>query len=341
LLLTDLLLSVFQFCLPLAIKILNNGQMIMIKKLILNDYTGNMLLTISTVGIILSLILLYFNARHFSSAFYLGFFFLTISLYSIIQYFLLYSQSAFMVSIVFIHAGFMPYLTGPLLFFYIRSVLTGSTRLKITDSWHLLPMLIFLVTSLPYIFISFSDKMQIAARIVGNSEYLTTCEATVLYKIIPASFIFLSRPVLALAYVLWSSGMFVRFIIGKHKTSELVSIPRLTIQWLSVLLGLVLLLNVSYILQIIESIANQSLNLFFTFNTLQVLSGIGLTGLLILPFFFPDILYGFHWTTGKETVLQVAEPAKQEAAPGEAKKNPVFEPEYLHFIEKKTYACMK
>ena len=60
-----------------------------------------MLASISILGFILSVLLLYFNARKFKSAIYLGGFFLCISLYALVQYLVLDSKSVFLVSIFY------------------------------------------------------------------------------------------------------------------------------------------------------------------------------------------------------------------------------------------------
>jgi hypothetical protein len=103
-----------------------------------------MLLALSILGIFLSVILVYFNARKYPSSIYLGGFFFLISIYGFIQYTLLYSRSVFLISVVFINIGFLTYLTGPMLYLYVRSVLTDDTGIKKTDWLHLIPMLLYL-----------------------------------------------------------------------------------------------------------------------------------------------------------------------------------------------------
>ena len=63
-----------------------------------------MLLFLSILGILLSVILLIYNARKNGSTIYRGFFFLLISLYGFYQYVLLYSKSVLLVEILL--AGF-------------------------------------------------------------------------------------------------------------------------------------------------------------------------------------------------------------------------------------------
>ncbi|MFZ4521781.1 MAG: helix-turn-helix domain-containing protein [Bacteroidales bacterium] len=299
-----------------------------------------MLLFLSLLGIFLSGILLYYNARKYPSSIYLGAFFLLISLYGFIQYSLFYSKSVGLVSLVFVNIGFLSYLTGPALYLYVRSILTDQSRLKARDTWHLLPALIFLVAAFPHIFSPWSHKVLIATRLVENPGYIAEYKATFLQQFLPNEVIFLSRPVLILAYTGWAAGIFIRFIIQRGK-SQVFSHQHYMTRWLSCLLGLLFVLIVSHMLVMLESISNKDLKYFFTFDLLQVLSGLGLSGLLTLPFFFPGILYGLP--RFPETIVSLKPVViASDSLPGEVKRNQLnLEPDYLVTIGQKADSCMK
>ena len=112
-----------------------------------------MLLTLSIIGIFLSVILLVYNERTNASTIYLGGLFFLVSLYVLTQYVLFYSKSNFLVGVFFINSSFLAYLIGPLLFWYVRSVLTDNPRLRRRDIWHFLPMTVFFLASFPHLFI--------------------------------------------------------------------------------------------------------------------------------------------------------------------------------------------
>jgi AraC-like DNA-binding protein len=112
-------------------------------------------------------------------------------------------------------------------------------------------------------------------------------------------------------------------------------------KWLTVLLGFLFILTLSQSVILDEVFSENDLHLFFTFNILQALSGIGLIGLLISPFFFPGILYGLP---------RPPEPAQtpgnteevNEPLPTETKKiSSKFEADYLDIICKQTEKCME
>ncbi len=75
-----------------------------------------MLLFLSITGIILSIILLYFNARKYASSIYLGSFFLLVSLYGLILYALIYSGSLTLIAIAYVNPTFLTYLIGPMIY---------------------------------------------------------------------------------------------------------------------------------------------------------------------------------------------------------------------------------
>jgi AraC-like DNA-binding protein len=299
-----------------------------------------MLLFFSITGIILSVILIYFNARKYTSAIYLGGFFFLVSLYGITQYVLFYSKSAFLVSIFFLNTGFLSYLTGPVLYFYFRSVLVDHSRLKKKDLWHLVPAVIFFISILPYTFTPYSYKLTVANEIIENLGYLGKFNDTLLNQIFPNALIYLSRPVLVLGYTTWSAVIFIRYLKQKKEIFVLSGQQYMT-KWLIVLLGFLFLLLASYILLLGESFANRNSKLFFTLNMLQVLSGIGLAGLLISPFFFPGILYGLprlphlpEEVHGETNMVFLSKEIVKKRMPG-------FESEYLNQVGKKIEFCMK
>jgi len=298
-----------------------------------------MLLTLSILGIFLSVILVYFNARKFTTSIYLGIFFFLISLYGFIQNSILYSKSVFLVAFVFIDIGFLSYLTGPMLYWYFRSTLTDNSRIKKNDLWHLLPMLIFLFATLPHMLTPWTYKMEIAAQIVKDSNFLGDFNDVLLYQIFPKVAVFLSRPILILGYAFWSAVLFFNYV--KHKkVSSVFANQKYMIKWLTVLLVFIFISVLSQLVLLTRVFSLGETHMFFTFNVLNVLSGVGLAGLLISPFFFPGILYGLPRPPEPEEASGNAdlmnEPLQEEAKKISSK----FEADYIDFICEQTEKCM-
>lgn len=302
-----------------------------------------MLLFLSILGFFLSLILLYFNARKNRSTIYLGIFFLLTSLYGFYQYVLLYSKSVLLVEILLY--GFaivfpVLYLIGPMLYWYIRSVLTDNSRLKRKDIWHLLPFIIYFLAALPYTFLPVSDKIEAATEVVKDVSFMQTYHATILDQMFSVSAVYLSRPILFLIYTVWSAGLFLNFLI-RGKASTVFSKQRFMKKWLCLLLGLILVLEVTQIFLIIKAFEMNFSDLYFTLNIFRLFSVAGMIGLMISPFFFPNILYGLP-RVPDSMMDEVKENIKESSVPsGEIRNHNHFENSYIHSIGQQADDCMK
>jgi AraC-like DNA-binding protein len=253
-----------------------------------------MLLYTSLLGVILSLILLWFNGRTNRSTIYLGVFFLLFSLYAFYQYVLLEAKSVLLVEMMLV--GFVLvtpplYLIGPSLYFYVRSILTDKFNLKKRDLWHLLPALIYFIAALPYTFVPFAEKAEAAHAVVKDIGYMQFYKATFLSDIFPTSVVFLSRPVLVLGYTMWSGILLFRYL-SRNKLTNVFSGQRFMKIWVALLLVTMFILVLSQTILIRKVFDMHFSELAFTLNVLRVLSVISLFVLLISPFFFPAILYG-------------------------------------------------
>ncbi len=283
-----------------------------------------MLLFSTITGIFLSLILLLFNARKYHATIYLGIFFFLVSLYGMAIYAFLYSKSIHLVGILYYNINWLSFIIGPMLYWYIRSILTDNSHLKKKDLWHFAPMVLTLVVTLPYIFTPYSYKLEIASEILADANFLRTYKAGFLYEILPVKVIYLMRPIHILFYSIWSTILFIRYLTQKR---ELMVLSRqyFMIRWLPLLLGFLPLSVVSHSLSLSEAFHHQDSMILYSLNILQILAEAGLIGLLVSPFFFPRILYGLP---------QLPEIIK-------AKPAPHYENLYLLSIGQKTDAFMR
>lgn len=295
-----------------------------------------MFLALSIIGIVLSSLLLYFNLMKYNTSIYLSVFFLLIGYYVLAQNVLLNSKSVFLVAAVFIHAGIPVYLIGPFFFFYVRSVLNDDTKLKKSDWVHLLPMVIYIFEASEYFFSPWSFKLEMAGKIVNNILFQAPYSSGIglIFHHIPAEIVYLSRPVIVFLYLLWSAVMLIRYLQYRKEKSVLRK-QQFMIKWLWILMGFLFLLVSSQIIQLIIAFTVMDMAVLLTMNMLQIIAATGLTGLLISPFFFPEILYGmpqFPHAAGqveRTGFLAESEQVKQ------IKPVSKFEDEYLELIEKK------
>lgn len=272
---------------------------------------------------------------------YLGIFFMLISLYGLIQYVIFFSESVVLVGIFFTNAGFPTYLTGPALYIYMRSILNDDGRLKRHDVWHFIPMLIYLAGTIPYMFSPWEFKLEVAKEIVERAALMVPfyTDLIPIYNYVPAWAVYLSRPLLILGYLLWSAGSLIRFSRGQNDLTVFRK-QRFMLKWLITLLCFLLILVLSHSLQIIETFKEWNISVFTTLNLLQVISALGLGGLLLSPFFFPHILYGLPRIPNavvpdeNEINAEEPEPVKPKVS------NDKFEANYIDLISSKIEQCM-
>jgi AraC-like DNA-binding protein len=248
---------------------------------------------------------------------------------------MLYSKSELLISIFFLNAGFLTYLIGPTLYLYTRSILTDDSHFRKSDLWHLVPAIVFLAFALPYLFSSWSYKIDIAANIIKNGNYVVTYNSEIFYGIISSLFVFLSRPILTFGYLFWSIVLLIKFY-RLRKEYRVLSHQVFVTKWLIVLFSFLAILIISHTIQLIESYAIRNLIVFYITDILQLFSGFGLIGLLISPFFFPIILYGLP---------QIPQPVNskisEEHTQTENTNQPSeFEQDYLHIIKQKVETAM-
>jgi AraC-like DNA-binding protein len=299
-----------------------------------------MVLFLSITGIVLSGILVYFNARKFRSSVYLGVFFFLVSLYGLIYYMVVASQSVVLVSLFMMHPVFLTYLAGPSLYLYFRSLLTDDPRLKRRDFWHGLPAAVFLLASLPWYFTPWPEKLETSRQLVGNIVSLRTLHTSLLYDFINPALVFLSRPLLLFCYAIAAVVMLIRLRERKMRSTVLSQQRYMTI-WLTVLLVCVFIMVTSHMVSIFVAYLSDDIRMYFTLDILQMFSAIGLTGLLISPFFFPSILYGMpRYPSGPplpEAAVLVCDGVQPAVKHGEKKD---FEADYLLTVGQKVERCM-
>jgi AraC-like DNA-binding protein len=192
------------------------------------------------------------------------------------------------------------YLIGPVLFLYVRSVITDDHHLHRSDLWHLFPVGIFFLAALPALFQPFGYVAEAADAIVQNPDAIGNYKPSMLSSLISYPALFLSRPILIFAYTCAAIIMLINYLLKHDKTSVFSGQSFMT-KWLIILLGSFFFLVASHIL-ILFDFTTGTFNLQFLLKTLRIISVAGLSGLLVSPFFFPGILYGLPRLPGNEIV---------------------------------------
>ncbi|MEI7525496.1 MAG: helix-turn-helix domain-containing protein [Mariniphaga sp.] len=201
-------------------------------------------------------------------------------------------------------------------------------------------MLVHLIASIPYIITPFSYKREIARSIISDPGFIGSFHATFLSDLFSNSAIYLSRPILALFYVIGSIALLIHYKLKKGKVMIFVR-QHFMFKWLLYFLGFQLIVVLSHLFLIFRVFQNDLGELFFTSNWLQILSFIGLGGLIVTPFFFPQILYGLP-SFIPESIQIAPEELQSNTLVQENKKISLnFEFDYMLSIVQKMATCMQ
>lgn len=249
-----------------------------------------MLLYISIFTILLSLILLYSNWKINRNATYLALFLISVSIYGIAHYFVVYGKSPFWLAIFYNHFTPFMLLLGPLLLFYIRGTLDDTSVLKKSDVFHFIPALVHLIGIIPYCLLPFSEKIQIATIIIHNIDDIVTINTNYFYS---TSINFILRPVLLFGYV-----VYCMYLIWKRFSANNFdrNIPKkqllISFRWLIILVVSLFFIVVEFLIITFNSLhIKPSVGLINSYP-MYILSGVAYFGMSFSLLLFPNILYG-------------------------------------------------
>jgi AraC-like DNA-binding protein len=267
-----------------------------------------MLLYLSLLGVLMSMLLVYFNGRRFKSSIYLSIFFFLVSVYGLSHYIFVYARSPFWIAVFYVHSTFLSYLTGPMAYFYVRSLIRDNVRLSYKDLLHFLPALLHVLISLSYWALPFSEKLVVGTAIAENVNYVFVHKANLFTELTGANMaMYLSRPLLAVCYT-FASIVIWRRHLKRVRQSPLVAQRRVIQKWVICFLSFQLLLFLGFAIALLQG---QRPDIFFHLlnaRTLQMIVAFSLVGLLMAPFLFPQVLYGLPDFSRRPAFMEEQEP---------------------------------
>jgi AraC-like DNA-binding protein len=233
---------------------------------------------------------LYSNWNINRNATYLALFLISVSIYGIAHYFVVYGKSPFWLAVFYNHFTPLMLMVGPLLLFYIRGTLDDTTALKKTDIFHFIPALIHLIGIIPYCLQPFSEKLQIATTIIHNIDDIVAINTNYFYS---TSINFILRPVLLFFYVvycmylIWKRFSITNFDRNIPKQQLLISF-----RWLVVLVVSLFFIVVEFLIITYNSLhIKPSVGLINSYP-MYILSGVAYCFMSFSLLLFPNILYG-------------------------------------------------
>jgi AraC-like DNA-binding protein len=249
-----------------------------------------------------------------------------------VQWVFYYSASPILVAIFYSNFSFLAYLIGPVNYWYVRSMINDDYRLKRKDLWHLVPSLIILLTLIPYMFTPWTEKMRVASGIIDNLYYLIVYEPTIIHRLFRNGLIYLSRDLHIFIYLLFTIPFFVGYFRHARKKNVIFG-QRYMIKWMIVFQFFFFLMVAGHIMVMSHAISHDEPDMVYAASKLQMIAIIGLTGLLVSPFFFPEILYGLPRIPNR--YVYEVKGRKNHRNHSSKKTTLTLEEEYLDMIEQK------
>lgn len=277
-----------------------------------------MLLIIGLLTLTLSLVLIIFNWQVNKNALYLGFAFISISIYCIAHYLTVYGKSAFWLAVVYNHFAPLNLLAGPFLYLYVRGTLTDNAKLDKMDWVHFLPAILQFIGIIPWFFVSFDEKMAISQEIIEDVNKVFQIKMNFIFTVEAA---YIARPLLLLGYTLYAAKELWKFSpFNKVNLNTPSNQLFLSYKWLVFLLSLMTILSLSYTILTFQFLGEDINKTLILSGGLNSITG-GVLGIItLILLFFPQILYGMPAYRTKNAFKNEAEPENvmlQEEKKGE------------------------
>jgi AraC-like DNA-binding protein len=188
-------------------------------------------------------------------------------------------------ALFFIHTIPIAFTLGPVLFFYIRKLLSPELTLSKKDWIHLIPALFFLINTLPYDFLPYNEKIEWIKAIKNNPTNMLDIPLL----IGTSSIFFLARPISILFYIILSIRYVVKnFSQAKKRLSYYQQM--FMARWIQMILITTSMIYVSNLIYTVNSIHTRNLSIV---TSISIVAGLGLGFLCIQLFINPYILFGF------------------------------------------------
>lgn len=241
--------------------------------------------------IILALVMTFYNWKVNKNIIYLSLFLIIFSI-SIESYNLLIFGGSIQLFAVLL-ANFAPlyFLSGPLIYFFIRGIVSDESKFRKTDTLHLIPFFINLIAIAPYIFTSFDFKLEIAKQTMQNFVEYRNYDFKLFY---PHYINNIGRALQMIIYVIVSLNLLRKsYNEIKLKKGLLQKQFYYVYHWLFIFLLLVLIISISHMLvgysyTVTDNLQSIKEKLFALIN-LAVFIYLLIPGFIL---FNPKILYG-------------------------------------------------
>ena len=238
----------------------------------------------------LSLLMLIFNRGYKKANRFLAGVLFCSSLYSLLLYVFLFSGSVYWSTIFVTCIPSSFFLLGPFSFFYVRSILRDNSKLSRVDYLHFVLFLVCLSGTLPFLFSSWENKLIVGQNMLSNHWNWAKYKVN---SILPYKVNQGIRPFHIALYMVMQWKLVWRFFMSPSHKQTYNSQWHIIKKWLLIYCTIFTLLCVCFSLSMIKNLVYENKADFLsTAYSLIVLGTVGYFSLIILLFFFPQVVYG-------------------------------------------------
>lgn len=97
------------------------------------------------------------------------------------------------------------FLIGPLIYFYLRSLRSGNTKISGGDFWHFIPFILVFLDTIPYYISPYAHKVGVVSQVFSDWTSMFSIQLGFFFQ---ASHLYIFRPLLLTFYTVWG----IRFI---------------------------------------------------------------------------------------------------------------------------------
>jgi AraC-like DNA-binding protein len=271
------------------------------------------ILIIVLFAVVVSFVMAIYNWRTNKNSLYLAAFLSILSLEAYSSWNYHEGNNPFVYTLLFNHVAPLFTLKAPLLFFFVRGNIRDNYSLSRRDLWHFLPALLHLFFIVPYIFVPFSEKLQLVETLLAHPELYTQVDLGYPYPHILNLYF---RGIQLLVYAIVSLILIVRFMKSSATiTGELKSVYRFSSYWMIVLLSILIIIAILQTIMIGQTALTD--NLIDASNRATAVFKGGIFIYILIPIVFiayPKFLYGFpsfkfihHYSSSTTSAIQDAE----------------------------------
>ncbi len=249
-----------------------------------------MISLVTVLALVLAFIFLVFSKKTYKGNYYLAGFFLTIGFWGFMMQLVAFSDSTFWAPVLFIHSNPLLYLSGPLIYLYVRSIVEKDVVFRTRDWLHfVLPLLIF-INLFPYYFLDFQIKKEMILKLRELLSYPDMKEMSLL---VPYKYTEILRPIVLFMYSIGSIWYLHRQRKVLYTNKQTLGIPSMHLfKWLKLQMYIISIYSLLYtflsfsLSNVLPSLAIYDLQPLGAFVKFAILLS------MIAFFFVPSILYG-------------------------------------------------